>query len=121
MHHWGLRARADAAGLEDRQRAGAGKAAAYLTARAPYLAYDLALADGWPIATGITEGACRHLIKDRMDITGVRWSLAGAEAVLKLRAVVSNADFEEYWAYHMQREHMRVHVIRYRDALALAA
>jgi hypothetical protein len=56
-----------------------------------------------------------------MDITGARWGLAGAEAVLNLRAVISNGDFVEYWDYHTQREHLRVHAIRYRDALALTA
>jgi hypothetical protein len=69
----------------------------------------------------VIEGACRHLIKDRMDITGARWCLAGAEAVLKLRAVIRNGDFEQYWQYHVQREHLRVHAVRYRDTLALAA
>jgi hypothetical protein len=49
---------------------------------------------------------------------GSRWSLAGAEAVLKLRAVISN---EAYWEYHMQREYQRVHAVRYRDALQFAA
>ena len=48
---------------------------------------------GWPIATGVIEGACRHLVKDRMDITGARWGLPGAEAILKLRALLSNGDF----------------------------
>ncbi|WP_371105982.1 MULTISPECIES: hypothetical protein [Streptomyces] len=67
------------------------------------------------------EGARRHLVKDRMDITGARWGLAGAEAVLRLRTVISNGDFEEYWKYHAQREHLRIHAIRYRDSLALAA
>ena len=56
--------------------------AAYLTSKAPYLEYPTALANGWPIATGIVEGACRHLVKDRMDLTGARWGLAGAEAIL---------------------------------------
>ncbi|MFF7656892.1 hypothetical protein ACFZCY_45125 [Streptomyces sp. NPDC007983] len=56
-----------------------------------------------------------------MDITGARWGLAGAEAVLGLRAVITNGDFEEYWEYHVQREHPRVHAVRYRDGLALAA
>lgn len=37
---------------------------------------------GWPIATGVIEGACRHLVKDRMDLTGVPWGLPGAEAIL---------------------------------------
>lgn len=81
----------------------------YLCAKKPYLCYDQALQQGWPIATGVIEGACRHLVKDRMDITGARWGLAGAEAVLKLRAVVSNGDFDAYWAFHLQQEHQRVH------------
>ncbi|WP_330351229.1 hypothetical protein [Streptomyces sp. NBC_00582] len=46
---------------------------------------------------------------------------AGAEAVLKLRAVINNGDSEQYWERHVQREHLRVHAIRYRDALTLAA
>ncbi|WP_329536954.1 hypothetical protein OG568_51160 (plasmid) [Streptomyces sp. NBC_01450] len=97
------------------------KAVGYLRAKLPYLGYDIALAEGWPIATGLIEGACRYLVKDRMDITGACWGLAGAEAVLKLRTVISNGDFEEHWKYHAQREHLRVHAIRYRDSLALAA
>lgn len=56
-----------------------------------------------------------------MDITGARWGLAGAEAVLKLRAGISNGDFEAYWEYHVQREHLRVHAVRNRDGLELAA
>jgi hypothetical protein len=55
------------------------------------------------------------------DITGARWGLAGSEAVLNLRAVASNGDFEEYWEYHIQRGHLRVHASRYRDALSPAA
>jgi hypothetical protein len=90
----------------------------------PYLAYDTALAQGWPIATGVIEGAARHLVKDRMDITGARWGLAGAEAILRLRALVTNGDFDAYWAFHQQQEHHRVHWRRYqhhRDEFALAA
>jgi hypothetical protein len=49
----------------------------------------------WPIATGVIEGACRHLIGDRLDITGARWGLDGAEAVLTLRAVISNGDYPD--------------------------
>jgi hypothetical protein len=73
------------------------------------LRYDTALAAGWPIATGVIEGACRHLVGDRLEITGARWGLAGAEAVLTLRAVISNGDFEEYWAFHAAREHERLY------------
>lgn len=84
----------------------------YLSNKKPYLGYDQALQQGWPIATGVIEGACRHLVKDRMDITGARWGLTGAEAVLKLRTVVSNGDFDAYWTYHQQQEHHRVHGIQ---------
>ncbi len=68
-----------------------------------------ALEAGWPIATGSVEGACRHLIGDRLDITGARWGLAGAEAVLKLRAVHANDDLDPYLAYHHTREHQRTY------------
>ena len=50
------------------------------------LRYDQYLAAGYPIGTGVIEGACRSLVKDRMERTGARWSLPGAEAVLRLRA-----------------------------------
>ena len=74
-------------------------------------------ANGWPIATGVIEGACRHLVKDRMDITGARWGLTGAETLLKLRAVRSNGDFEQYWDYHLSQEQRRVHQSLYADNL----
>jgi hypothetical protein len=51
-----------------------------------------------------------------MDITGARWGLDGAEAVLKLRALISNGDFAEYWRYHLIRERVRVHDVRYAHA-----
>jgi hypothetical protein len=86
-----------------------------------YLRYDTALASGWPIATGIVEGAARHLIADRLDITGARWSLAGAEAVLKLRALINNGDFEDYWRYHVTQEHQRHHAARYQQKYQLTA
>ncbi|WP_369369099.1 hypothetical protein AB5L52_44085 [Streptomyces sp. CG4] len=70
------------------------KVCGYLDGKAPYLCYDTVLAAGWPIATGIFEGACRHLVEDRLDITGGRWGLEGAESVLKLRALIANGDFE---------------------------
>ncbi|MEU7900598.1 hypothetical protein AB0B45_48195 [Nonomuraea sp. NPDC049152] len=79
------------AGLDPERRKGIDTAIGYLTAKQPYLAYDTTLTCGRPIATGVIEGACRHLIGDRLDITGARWSLHGAEAVLKLRALVATA------------------------------
>jgi hypothetical protein len=80
-----------------------------------YLDYPTALKQGWPIATGIIEGACRHLVKDRMDLTGARWGLHGAEAVLKLRALRCNDDFDAYWRYHLAQEQRRIHRSRYAD------
>jgi hypothetical protein len=93
------------------------KTANYLDAKAPHLNYPQALAAGWPISSGVIEGTCRHLVKDRMDITGARWGIDTAEAVLKLRALHANGDFDAYWAYHLQREHQRNHQPSY----ALAA
>jgi hypothetical protein len=117
----GIRRRATSFGYSQAERAGADECARYLNNKAAYLDYASALAKGWPIATGIVEGACRHIVKDRMDITGARWGLEGAEAILKLRALIANGDFEEYWRYHLRREHERVHHAKYRESLILAA
>ena len=59
----------------------------------------------------------RHLVKDRMDITGARWGLPGAEAILKLRALRSNGDFDAYWRYHLDQERRRAHESRYLNGL----
>jgi hypothetical protein len=93
----------------------------YLTAKQPYLIYRIALTMGWPIATGVIEGACRYLVKDRLAITGARWGLPGAEAVLLLRTVITNGDFEAYWKFHLQQEHQRTHTSRYQYQYDLAA
>jgi hypothetical protein len=53
-----------------------------------------------------------------MDITGARWGLSGAEAILKLRALTSNGDFTNYWDYHLEREHHRIHQTRYQPTAA---
>ncbi len=84
--------------LTDSQRTGVDACVRYLVNKQEYLRYDVALAAGWPIATGVVEGACRHLIGDRFNITGSRWSIEGAEGVLKLRALENNGDFDAYWA-----------------------
>jgi hypothetical protein len=110
-----LRRAATRAGLAPAQRANADTCAKYLTNKRAYLDYPTALKQGWPIATGIIEGACRHLVKDRMDLTGARWGLHGAEAVLKLRAIRCNGDFETYWRHHLDQEQRRVHHTRYAD------
>ncbi|MCI0558457.1 MAG: hypothetical protein MN733_08175 [Nitrososphaera sp.] len=80
---------------------------------ADLLRYDKYLAQGPPIATGVIEGACRSLVKDRMDITGARWGLARAEAVLKLQALESSGDFEEYFEFYKEKSLQNVHVSLY--------
>jgi hypothetical protein len=97
------------------------KTLSYLDAKQPYLDYPRALAAGWPIATGVIEGACRHLVSDRMGITGARWSTPGAQAILWLRAIRANADHDTYWDYHIQQEHHRNHLSHYQQTLELAA
>jgi hypothetical protein len=104
-----ITAEADAAGLEGSRRSGAGACVRYLGNKREFLRYDQALNAGWPIATGVIEGACRHLIADRLNLGGARWGLDGAEAILTIRAVISNGDFEEYWRFHLAREHQRLY------------
>ena len=93
----------------------------YLDAKQPYLDYPAALANGWPIATGVIEGACRHLVNDRMGITGARWGLPGAQAILWLRAIHASGDHDSYWEYHIQQEHQRNHLSHYASNHDLAA
>jgi hypothetical protein len=112
-----IRRKATRRQLDGDKRARADRSADYLLNKRPYLDYPTALQNGQPIATGIIEGACRHLIKDRMDITGARWGLQGAEAILKLRAIRSNGDFDEYWTYHLTKERQRNHQSRYANGV----
>jgi hypothetical protein len=81
---------ADAAGLTGARRTGTVACVRYLTSKHDYLRYDHALAAGWPIATGVIEGACRHLIGDRLDITGARWGAPGRRRILTRRTVIAN-------------------------------
>lgn len=74
-----------------------------------YMRYDHYLAQGWPIGTGVVEGACGHLVKDRMEQAGMRWSKEGAQAVLDLRAVRLNGDWDTYWQFYRQQQHQRLY------------
>jgi hypothetical protein len=94
------------------KRAAVDKCADYLLKYRTMLRYDQYLAAGYPIGTGVIEGACRYLVKDRMERTGARWTLDGAEAVLRLRALWTNGDFEPYWAFHLHHEYERHHAAR---------
>ena len=67
-----------------------------------------------------THSSRQGLLKS-FDITGARWGLEGAEAILKLRALIASGDFDAYWHFHLRREHERIHHTRYRDGFILAA
>jgi len=77
----------------------------YFQRNLPYMDYAEYLRRGWPIGTGVIEGTCRHLVKDRMELSGMRWTIAGAGALLALRAVNENGDWEDFHAFRRARRH----------------
>jgi hypothetical protein len=111
----GIRRSATLRGLSEKARGPADKCADYIVKYRKLLCYDKYLSRGLPISTGVIEGACRHLIKDRMDLTGARWRLKSAEAVLKLRSLNSSGDFDEYMKFHKAREFERSHKVQYKE------
>jgi hypothetical protein len=113
----GMRRSATRKGLEENMLEPIDTCATYLLNKSPYLHYDRYLSQGFPIATGVIEGACRHLVKDRLEITGAKWRLPGAEAVLRLRALRASHDFDEYWAFHEACEYKRNHQAFYADGV----
>lgn len=74
-----------------------------------HMKYDIYLAEGYPIGSGVAEGACRHLVKDRMERTGMRWTVPGAQAMLHLRALHINGSWDEYMTYHIDTEQARLY------------
>lgn len=72
-----------------------------------YMRYNEYLERGLPIASGSVEGACKNLIKDRMERSGMRWVEESAEAMLKMRAIYLSGDFEAYWVFHLVQERER--------------
>jgi hypothetical protein len=91
------------------QRQAVHRTVGYYRRNRPYMRYDKYLAQGWPIGTGVIEGACGHLVKDRMEQSGMRWTPAGAQAVLDLRAVRLNGHWDRYWQFHRQQQHHRLY------------
>jgi hypothetical protein len=85
------------------------KTAGYYRRNLPYMRYDAYLARGWPIGTGVVEGACGHLVKDRMEQAGMRWTKDGAQAILDLRAVRLTGDWDAYWQFHRHKQHERLY------------
>lgn len=91
------------------QRQAVRRTVGYYRRNRPYMRYNEYLAQGWPIGTGVIEGACRHLVKDRMEQSGMRWTKAGAQAVLDLRTVRINEHWDRYWQFHRQQQHHRLY------------
>ena len=99
----------DAADLTTAARKTVATTISYYQRNTPFMRYDQYLARGWPIGTGVIESACGHLVKDRMQQAGMRWTKDGAHAILDLRAVRLTDDWETYWAFRRQRQHHRLY------------
>jgi len=97
------------ASLSSAQREALKTTIGYYRRNAPYMHYDQYLHNGWPIGTGVVEGACGHLVKDRMEQSGMRWTKQGAQSLLDLRAVRINDDWDAYQRFHRQRQHQRLY------------
>jgi hypothetical protein len=87
-------------------------AVGYLERNRRFMHYDEYLAAGYPIGSGVAEGACRHLVKDRMELTGMRWRVPGAQAMLDLRAVHINGDWESFQEHRVEQERRRLYPYR---------
>jgi len=101
------------------QRAQLEKTATYFQRNLPYMAYDTYLKRGWPIASGVIEGACRHFVKDRCELSGMRWTQIGVENLFRLRAVAENGDWDEYHRFRKRQRHTRLYHQPYPEPLPL--
>jgi hypothetical protein len=104
-----LRRMAIQRGLHGSKREAVDKAADYFLNNKEYRHYESYLELGLPLASGVIEGACKHLVKDRFEISGARWGLEGADALLKLRSMYQSGDWQDYWKFHIAREQERLH------------
>jgi hypothetical protein len=104
-----LESHAQDSALSTSQRQALRTTIGYYRRNLPYMRYDLYLAQGWPIGTGVVEGACGHLVKDRMEQSAMRWTQLGAQAVLDLRAVRINDDWDEYQRFRRHCQHQRLY------------
>jgi len=84
----------------------------YLHRNRRFMRYDEYLGNGYPIGSGVAEGACRHLVKDRMELTGMRWRVVGAQAMLDLRSVFLNGDFEAFQKHRIETERRKLYPYR---------
>ena len=108
---------AQAPGLPAAQQATLAHVSAYLRRNRPFMDYQRYLTLGWPIGTGVVEGACRHLVKDRFEQAGMRWSKAGAQTLLDLRTVAFNNDWDDFHRFRRQQSHRERFDFPYPDSL----
>lgn len=109
----GLRRMGTLWGLKGAKKQTLTQVCAYLSKNRERMRYDEYLAKGYPIASGVIEGACRHLVKDRMERAGMHWTPVGAQAMLDVRSTYVNGDWEEYQAYRIHRETQRLYPHRH--------
>ena len=105
----GMRYQATQRGLKGQERKTVRGAAEYFERNRDRMKYDEYLAAGYPIGSGVVEGACRHLVKDRLERAGMRWIPDGAQAMLDLRATYLNGEWEAFWVYHVEQEDNRLY------------
>jgi hypothetical protein len=105
----GMRYQSTQQGLKGPKRKTVRDAAEYFERNRGRMKYDEYLAAGYPIGSGVVEGACRHLVKDRMERTGMRWLPSGAQAMLDLRGTYLNGEWNAYWEYHVHHEDRRLY------------
>lgn len=80
------------------------EAITYFQNNQDHMCYDEYLAAGYPIGSGVAEGACRHLVKDRLELTGMRWERTGAQSMLHLRAIYLNGEWDQFVNYRIEKE-----------------
>jgi hypothetical protein len=100
----GLRRMATRRGLSGDKKKRLRTICAFFDKNSHRMRYDEYLRSGYPIATGVIEGACRHVIKDRMERAGMRWKIPGAQAMLNLRTINANGDWTEFQAFRISLE-----------------
>ena len=104
-----LRRKATQAGLKGAKKQRLRKACAYMKKNEHRMKYDEYLKAGYPVAPGVIEGACRHVIKDRMERAGMRWKIPGAQAMLELRTIKTNGDWEAFQKFRIEEETKRLY------------
>jgi hypothetical protein len=105
----GMRHSATSRGLSGTKRETVDRVAKYLRRNRDHMKYDEYLKEGLPIASGCVEGACKNLIKDRMERSGMRWGLGGGEAMIRLRSLYLSGDLDDYWDFHLAEESRRLY------------